>query len=512
MRNQWLLSRMIALLLLLSLSMAACQPIATPAVQTLKPGDKIGEMVVAQGPVPFDLEIPPYLAFCNANPEIDPDSSVGKPGVYTVECVAPPLPKMAIGFGWVTNDETLLNDQWPAINTELYVNGQFVDQAAFGSLDADVPINAAPGENASKVITVKLRTWNVVLENLTPGQVELRYVWRVMRDLVDEMATIPQGVYDITYKITVDAALAVEEGTPAPVELIRQPVEFVRKIDTSAQKIQNSASLAVDSQGNVYVTDSSDTPRVLKYDNLGNFVLTWGEPGSGEGQFTFIPPNPDAGPTAGFVAVDAEDNVYVSDAYNFRVQKFDANGNFLLQFGSKGSGDGQFDEPTAGPIYVDSQGNIYVSTFPRVQKFDAAGNFLAAYGTAGTEDGQFNGAALGTIDREGNLYVADFLSVRVQKLDASGQFLLKWGSAGTAAGQFTSPVTIVQDKAEKLYVADNSDRIQIFDTDGNFLGQWRETGGGNPPLTGAIAALAIDSDDNIYVSDTSPSIYVFHPR
>jgi sugar lactone lactonase YvrE len=296
-------------------------------------------------------------------------------------------------------------------------------------------------------------------------------------------------------------------------ELVRQPVEFVRKIDTSAQQIEKAVSLAVDGEGNVYVTDSSATPRVLKYDSQGEFVLAWGSRGSGEGQFEFIPPTPDAGPGTGFVAVDGQGNVYVSDGYNFRVQKFDAEGQFLIQFGSQGSGEGQFDEPCAGPIYVDSQGNIYVSTFPRVQKFDPEGQFLASYGTAGDGDGQFNGAALGTIDSEGNLYIADLLSARVQKLDPNGKFLLQWGSAGTEVGQFNMPVAIVQDSMGRLYVADDTSRIQIFDSEGNFLAQWSETGNDNPPLGGEISGLAIDGQDNIYVADgVSPSIYVFRPR
>jgi hypothetical protein len=74
-----------------------------------------------------------------------------------------------------------------------------VDQAAFGSLDAEVPITTAPGEDASEVINMKLRIWNVVLENLTPGPLELRYVWNIDRDLIDEMTTVPKGIYDITY-------------------------------------------------------------------------------------------------------------------------------------------------------------------------------------------------------------------------------------------------------------------------------------------------------------------------
>ena len=103
---------------------------------------------------------------------------------------------------------------------------------------------------------------------------------------------------------------------------------------------------------------------MLKYDKDGNFVTEWGSRGSGEGQFEFIPPNPDEGPDAGFVAIDGEGNVLVSDAYNGRIQKFDPDGKFLSQFGSIGPAEDQFDK-ILGPVYVDSEGNIYVSSFPR---------------------------------------------------------------------------------------------------------------------------------------------------
>ena len=198
----------------------------------------------------------------------------------------------------------------------------------------------------------------------------MRLVWHIDQDVSDGDITWPAGDYDVNYKLRSTRPMALPEGVPAPVELVRSPVEFVRKIDMSAQQIQNPFSLAVDGAGNVYITDSSDTPRVLKYDKEGNFVLAWGSRGSGEGQFEFTPANPEDGPDAGFVAVDSQGNVYVSDAYNFRVQKFDTDGKFLMQFGSVGTGEGQF-EGGPGPIYVDGQGNIYVSTFPRVQKFDA---------------------------------------------------------------------------------------------------------------------------------------------
>lgn len=220
--NQEILGRLALLGSLFSLILAGCiQPIAATATQPLKPGDKIGEMVLSEGPVPFDLvNLPVYVHFCNANPALEVNATVAKPGVYTVECIVPLLPKLHIGRGWVAGDEKLRDEDWSAIRTDLYVNGKLVDQEAFGSLDADVPVQAVPGEDASAVINVKLRVWNVALEHLATGLLTLRYVWHVDRDLMYGQATLPAGIYDFTYKITVSDSTTYD-GTPGPVQLVR---------------------------------------------------------------------------------------------------------------------------------------------------------------------------------------------------------------------------------------------------------------------------------------------------
>ena len=287
-------------------------------------------------------------------------------------------------------------------------------------------------------------------------------------------------------------------------------VHLVRTIDFIPQGVTFSFSLAVDGKGNSYIVDNSaENPRVLKYDKQGRFLLEWGGRGSGEGQFEFWPQNPEDGPNAGFVAVDSRGYVYVSDAYNFRVQKFDSHGDFIMQFGEPGTGDGQFDPPNSGPIYVDKQDNIWVSTFPRVQKFDSQGNFLASYGSEGTGPGQFTGAGLGAIDSHGNMYITDLFNARVQKLDANGKFLKEWGTPGTGEGQFFMPVGIVLDNSGRLYVTDNTNRIQVFTTNGRYLGQWSEPGHGYPPFI-PLSGIAIDRKGDIYVDDIA--IYVFRIR
>jgi tripartite motif-containing protein 71 len=90
-----------------------------------------------------------------------------------------------------------------------------------------------------------------------------------------------------------------------------------------------------------------------------NFIIKWGGKGEGDGQF-FSP---------GAVAVDSSDNVYVADELNHRIQKFDSDGTFITKWGSRGAGDGQFDFPTG--VVLNSSDNVYVadSNNNRIQKF-----------------------------------------------------------------------------------------------------------------------------------------------
>jgi tripartite motif-containing protein 71 len=105
----------------------------------------------------------------------------------------------------------------------------------------------------------------------------------------------------------------------------------------------------VDSSDNVYVAESgaSGNPsRVDKFTSSGQFITSWGSLGSDPGEF-----NQPKGLT-----LDEDDNVYVADEFNNRIQKFDSNGNFINQFGQD-----RLNHPI--DVAVDSQGRVYASDF-----------------------------------------------------------------------------------------------------------------------------------------------------
>lgn len=173
---------------------------------------------------------------------------------------------------------------------------------------------------------------------------------------------------------------------------------------------RSPTDVAIDSAGNFYVTDpghSSDVPshyRVLKFSPGGTLITKWGSYGLSDGQF-----GASSSPLS--LAIDKSDNVYVVDARNNRIQKFTKDGTFITKWGSKGSGNGQFafDYNNFGGIAVDDSNNVFVvdGAANRVQKFDSNGNYLTQFGTYGTGNGQFFSAMGIGVDHSGNIYVHD---------------------------------------------------------------------------------------------------------
>lgn len=171
---------------------------------------------------------------------------------------------------------------------------------------------------------------------------------------------------------------------------------------------------------------------------------------------------------------------FVIDHKANRVFTTDANGDILGSFGGFGSADGKFNDPWG--IAVDSSGDIFVAdTFNhRIQKFDENGNFLLAWGTPGVSSAPgagrsttFFGPRAIVIDQQGRLLVSDTGNKRVQVFDTDGNFITQFGSSGAGDGRFNEPVGLAVDQAGNTYVADTwNKRIQVFDTNYKFLRAW----------------------------------------
>jgi DNA-binding beta-propeller fold protein YncE len=123
------------------------------------------------------------------------------------------------------------------------------------------------------------------------------------------------------------------------------------------------------------------------------------------------------------LALDGDDNVYVVDSGNNRIQKFTKDGRFLAQFGTTGTGDGQFNMPWG--IAMDSDGDLYIADWrnDRIQKFSPDGHFLMKCGRSGSGEGELNRPSGVAVDNDGAIFVADWLNNRLQVFDPEGGFV-----------------------------------------------------------------------------------------
>ena len=214
--------------------------------------------------------------------------------------------------------------------------------------------------------------------------------------------------------------------------------------------------------------------------------------------FTIKQPNGEMFVSLVGLAVDRDDNLYVSDSYTGKIFVFDKDGKFSRRLGPD---EGQFDRPTG--IAIDkARGHLYVveTRKGQVEVLTLSGEEIFRFGKRGSGDGQFNSPTEICVKGD-RVYVTDTLNARVQVFDIDGKFISKVGRLGDAPGDLDKPKGVAVDSEGHIYVVESLyDLVNIFDADGHLL----LTFGGTGSRRGEFflpTAITIDNDDNIYVSD-----------
>jgi len=210
------------------------------------------------------------------------------------------------------------------------------------------------------------------------------------------------------------------------------------------------------------------------------------------------------------IAVDKQDNIYVTDSEAGKIFVFGPNGKFQRAIGSLKGGEGFFKRPTG--IAVDSAAQrIFVSDTwrNRLYVLDMLGHVIQTIGHAGHGDGEFNYPTELRLAGD-NLVVVDSMNFRVQVLSREGTFRYAVGQPGDGAGLLFRPKGIGLDSEGHVYVADAFNRlVQVFDEQGRLLYYFGQQGTAPRPLQ-MPAGLSIDGSDRIYVVDsTARSLQVF---
>jgi sugar lactone lactonase YvrE len=181
--------------------------------------------------------------------------------------------------------------------------------------------------------------------------------------------------------------------------------------------------------------------------------------------------------------IDAQDNIWTTDARSHVVYKFSSEGRVLLVLGVRDTAGEMhsyghlrlFNEPN--DMAFGPQGEIFVVQGhgrgePKVIKFDKDGNFIKAWGKKGTGPGEFDIAHSIAIDAQGLVYVADRNNQRIQVFDADGKYLLESKHPGTPCGLFIDP-------EQNLWLAHgHAGRLIKLDLNGNVLGSTGSQGKG----------------------------------
>ncbi len=260
--------------------------------------------------------------------------------------------------------------------------------------------------------------------------------------------------------------------------------------------LRKPEAIALGPHGAIYVADQFSYV-VQRFDRAGHFQGEWGSYGSGDGQFGAIDG----------LATDAAGNVYVLDSAHDRIEVFDSQDRFLRAWGSHGSAPGQFsfgagDGPSAPPagdiaVYGD---HVYVSDTDnnRIQVFTLAGTHpVLLSGIAGLPK-SISPRGIAVTPR--GIYVADQGNRMVELLSPAGRLLAREGGFGRGPGQFADPYGVAVDGAGDVFVADdNNNRIVKLDPTLHYTTSW--TGDGDATLS-YIRAVVADAAGHIYVADT----------
>ncbi len=313
--------------------------------------------------------------------------------------------------------------------------------------------------------------------------VELQVVLKTLADDTSkQLQAVPVsgGVYSIEYTPSVRGRhhllISVDDqpipGSPFSV--------FVKMLPTTLDKpvrvikgLNNPQCMTFNSSNELIVADSN----VMVFDKKGEQIRM------------FLKSKHKFGSISG-VAVDKEDNIYVSDSNKHCVYKFNKRGDLLKTFGKIGSFPTSFNSPRGIAI---AGGQVFVCDHKnhRVQVLTTELEPVRQIGSKGTGNGHFNRPEDVAIDNEQMVYVTDWGNDRVQVLTMDGRFICSFGKRGSGQSDLSSPCGVCV--SGFVYVVDRNNCVSVFTKDGQFV-----TSFGNGHISNPIG-IAVDSDGVQYV-------------
>ena len=242
---------------------------------------------------------------------------------------------------------------------------------------------------------------------------------------------------------------------------------FVREIGQGLYGFEFAHAVRVDRDDNIWAVDEG-TNMVIKFNPEGRVVMVLGRrPEAVEGIVAPVPGSPPPAPEPYVfsrptdVGWDAAGDIFVTDGYgNSRVVKFDKNGRFLKQAGTRGNQHGQLNLPHT--MAMDAQGNVYVGdrSNVRVQVFDNELNFKAIYDNVGNpwaiciSPGPHEYLFVSNSIPDNGLSQYRDITGEIYKMELDGTIVGRFGKAGKQLNEFSTVHEIDCRNPNELFVAE----------------------------------------------------------
>ena len=307
-----------------------------------------------------------------------------------------------------------------------------------------------------------------------------------------------QSKYEIHYQPTIKGRhqlhVKVEgqhiRGSPFTISAT-PPMTKLGAAILTLRRLRQPWGVAINKRGEVIAAEY-DGHCVSMFSPSGKKLRTFGTRGSGQGQFE----NPCG------VTLDGEENILVTDCGNHRIQKFTPEGQFLTAAGARGKKPLQFNCPAYIAFNAINK-KVYVtdSSNCRVQVLNSDLTFSSSFGKPGSSKGRFERPRGIACDSTGKVYVVDDNNHRVQVFTAEGKFLKTYGRCGDGRGELRWPEGIAIDSNDMVYVSEwDNDRVSVFTTEGVFVTSFGSSGEG-PGQFRHPGGVAVDNSGVVYVCD-----------
>jgi DNA-binding beta-propeller fold protein YncE len=203
---------------------------------------------------------------------------------------------------------------------------------------------------------------------------------------------------------TGDGRVLVADRGNHRIQIFDSEGAFIKTIPTTVGKSPvMPVDVAVDKKGKrIIVTASAPYHAVLVFDNNGKIKGVWGKPGNNQGEFRY----------PATLAVSGDNESYIVDVFNSRVQVLDNEGKFLVSVGTWGVTPGHLFRPKG--VVIENDGQILVSDsyLGVIQIYNSDTRFRAVLGEKG-EIARFDTPAGMAVDKQNRLYVAQMLANKV---------------------------------------------------------------------------------------------------